>query len=114
MARPKKAVAAPKPKLSKTKAPAVSNETTFTPKMYHLGVVADKMAAAQAYNEAMVGRAVDVPLEEQVRNLRKERERFRDRAEAAENLLRRERTYHELRASEIEALLVTLNDLRYA
>ncbi len=89
---------------------AVSFETTIAPQMY----VAEKLEAAKECNEAMIGRAVDVPPEEQVNNLRKERNKFRDRAQYAENLLRRERTYHELRVSEIEAFLDQLNDLRFA
>ena len=69
-------------------------------------------AAAQEQNEAMVARALEVPLEEQVVNLRRERNRYFDRASNAEGALRRELNYHQLRVEEINVLL-ELNDLRY-
>ena len=122
MARPKKAVAVKTPRKQrsdadvkrKAKAPAVPTETVFVPKAYSQSIVFDKMKAAQEQNEAMVGRPVDVPLEEQVNNLRRERNVLRDRASNAEGALRRELNYHQLRIEEINVLIENLNDLRYA
>ena len=109
MARPKKAVAVKTPRKQrsdadvkrKAKAPAVPTETA-------------PQTAYEAVNQAMVSMAVDVPLEEQVNNLRRERNVLRDRASNAEGALRRESLYHQLRVDEINALLEQLNDLRYA
>ena len=75
---------------------------------------AEKLAAALEQNEAMVGRAVEVPLEEQVVNLRRERNRYCNLASNAEGALRRELNYHQLRIEEINVLIENLNDLRYA
>jgi len=97
--------------------PAVSKKIdpmTFNPQTYSQSIVFDKMKAAQDNAEAMIGRAVDVPLEEQVNNLRRERNVLRDRASNAEGALRRELNYHQLRIEEINVLIENLNDLRYA
>ena len=75
---------------------------------------AEKLAAAQEQNEAMVARALEVPLEEQVVNLRRERNRYCNLASNAEGALRRELNYHQLRVEEIDVLLEQLHDLRYA
>ena len=109
MAIPKKAVAVKAPRKPrsdagvkrKAKAPAVPTETA-------------PQTAYEAVNQAMVGRAVEVPLEEQVVNLRRERNRYCNLASNAEGALRRELNYHQLRIEEINVLIENLNDLRYA
>lgn len=122
MARPKKAVAVKAPRKPrsdagvKRKNQGEIHQQVVDPGGYAAStrIIAEKMAAEAEQNEAMVGRLADVPLEEQVNNLRRERNVLRDRASNAEGALRRESLYHQLRIEEINVLLEQLIDLRYA
>ena len=122
MARPKKAVAVKAPRKPrsdkgvKRKNQGEIHQQVVDPGGYAAStrIIAEKMAAEAEQNEAMVGRTVDVPLEEQVVNLRRERNRYCNRASYAEGALRRELNYHQLRVEEIDVLLEQLHDLRYA